>query len=128
MDRSVVFTPREPVLPGGLFLNCLCLLAISGCLGLLLYLQVVLPLPPNPLRQLQCTGVILTGIGFMRNLRFGIKSAHYGVALVGALLTVALLGRDAYYVAAGRRLALTDPADDGEADGSGPSLTVHADA
>lgn len=87
MDRSVVFTPREPVLPGGLFLNCLCLLAISGCLGLLLYLQVVLPLPPNPLRQLQCTGVILTGIGFMRNLRFGIKSAHYGVALVGALLT-----------------------------------------
>ena len=48
--------------------------------------------------------------------------------VVGALLTVALLGRDAYYVAAGRRLALTDPADDGEVDGSGPSLTVHADA
>ncbi|WP_413458230.1 hypothetical protein [Herbaspirillum huttiense] len=87
MDRSVVFTPRDPVLPGGVFLNCLCLLAISGCLGLLLYLQEGLQLPPAPLRQLQCTGVILTGIGFLRNLRFGIKSAHYGVALVGALLT-----------------------------------------
>jgi len=87
MDRSVVFTPREPVLPGGIFLNCLCLLAISGYLGLLLYLQSMALLPGTPLRQLQYTGIILTGIGFLRNLRFGIKSAHYGVALVGALLT-----------------------------------------
>ncbi|QBP77824.1 hypothetical protein E2K99_23835 [Herbaspirillum huttiense] len=87
MDRSVVFTPREPVLPGGIFLNCLCLLAISGYLGLLLYLQSMALLPGTPLRQLQYTGIILTGIGFLRNLRFGIKSAHYGVALMGALLT-----------------------------------------
>lgn len=87
MDRSVVFTPREPVLPGGIFLNCLCLLAISGYLGLLLYLQSMALLPGTPLRQLQYTGIILTGIGFLRNLRFGIKSAHYGVALLGALLT-----------------------------------------
>ena len=75
MDRSVVFTPREPVLPGGIFLNCLCLLAISGYLGLLLYLQSMALLPGTPLRQLQYTGIILTGIGFLRNLRFGIKSA-----------------------------------------------------
>ncbi|MDR9835809.1 disulfide bond formation protein B [Herbaspirillum huttiense] len=87
MDRSIVFTPRDPVLPGGVFLNCLCLLAVSACLGLLLYYQWVLLEPPCPLCLLQRTGIILTGIGFMRNLRFGVKSAHYGVALVGALLT-----------------------------------------
>lgn len=87
MDRSVVFTPREPVLPGGIFLNCLCLLAVTACLGLLLYYQWVLLVAPCPLCLLQRTGIILTGIGFMRNLRFGVKSAHYGVALVGALLT-----------------------------------------
>lgn len=87
MDRSVVFTPREPILPGGIFFNCLCLLAVSASLGLLLYYQWVLQVPPCPMCQLQRMGIILTGIGFMRNLRFGVKSAHYGVALTGALLT-----------------------------------------
>lgn len=87
MDRSVVFTPREPILPGGIFFNCLCLLAVSASLGLLLYYQWVRQVPPCPMCQLQRMGIILTGIGFMRNLRFGVKSAHYGVALTGALLT-----------------------------------------
>lgn len=87
MDRSIVFTPRDPVLPGGVFLNCLCLLAICACLGLLLYFQWALQEPLCPLCLLQRTGIILTGIGFMRNLRFGVKSAHYGVAVIGALLT-----------------------------------------
>ncbi|MCP1575038.1 MULTISPECIES: disulfide bond formation protein B [Herbaspirillum] len=87
MDRSVVFTPRDPVLPGGIFLNCLSLLAVSGCLGLLLYYQWMLLEPACPLCLLQRMGIILTGIGFLRNLRFGVKSAHYGVALLGALLT-----------------------------------------
>ncbi|BEV17885.1 disulfide bond formation protein B [Herbaspirillum sp. DW155] len=87
MDRSVVFTPREPVLPGGIFCNCVCLLAVSASLLLLLYHQWVLQVPPCPMCQLQRMGIILTGIGFMRNLRFGVKSAHYGVALTGALLT-----------------------------------------
>ncbi|MBG7622145.1 disulfide bond formation protein B [Herbaspirillum sp. AP02] len=87
MDRSIVFKPREPVMPGGVFLNCLCLLAVSGCLGLLLYFQWVRQEPPCPLCLLQRTGIILTGIGFMRNLRFGVKSSHYGMSLIGALLT-----------------------------------------
>ncbi|HZG18958.1 MAG TPA: disulfide bond formation protein B [Herbaspirillum sp.] len=87
MDRSIVFTPRDPVLPGGVFLNCLCLLAVSGCLGLLLYFRWALGEPPCDLCLLQRTGIILTGIGFMCNLRFGVKSLHYGMAMVGALLT-----------------------------------------
>jgi len=87
MDRSIVFTPRDPILPGGVFLNCVCLLAISSCLGLLLYFQWALQEPLCPLCLLQRTGIILTGIGFMRNLRFGVKSAHYGMAVIGALLT-----------------------------------------
>lgn len=87
MDRSIVFTPRDPILPGGIFLNCVCLLVVSGCLGLLLYFQWALQEPLCPLCLLQRTGIILTGIGFMRNLRFGVKSAHYGMAVIGALLT-----------------------------------------
>ncbi|MFS2112645.1 disulfide bond formation protein B [Herbaspirillum frisingense] len=87
MDRSIVFTPRDPILPGGVFLNCVCLLVVSGCLGLLLYFQWALQEPLCPLCLLQRTGIILTGIGFMRNLRFGVKSAHYGMAVIGALLT-----------------------------------------
>jgi hypothetical protein len=43
---------------------------------------------------LERTGIILTGVGFLKNLRHGVKSAHYGVALLGALLTGAIALRD----------------------------------
>jgi disulfide bond formation protein DsbB len=87
VNRSIVFTPREPVMPGGLVLNGLCLLAVSNCLLALLYTEWYLRVPPCELCMLQRTGIILTGMGFMKNLCQGVKSAHYGVALLGALLT-----------------------------------------
>ncbi len=87
MDRSVVFIPRDPVLPGGIILNGICLLAICAYLGAILQLQWALQEPPCALCLLERTGIILTGMGFMKNLRHGVKSAHYGVALLGALLT-----------------------------------------
>ncbi|MFJ3055271.1 disulfide bond formation protein B [Herbaspirillum sp. NPDC087042] len=90
MDRSVVFVPREPVLPGGIILNALCLLAICGYLGTILYVHSALQEPPDSLCLLERTGIILTGMGFMKNLRHGVKSAHYGVALLGALATGAI--------------------------------------
>ncbi len=87
MDRSVVFIPRDPVLPGGIFLNGVCLLAICGYLGMILHLQWSLQEAPCALCLLERTGIILTGMGFMKNLRHGVKSAHYAVALLGALVT-----------------------------------------
>ncbi|MBV8625076.1 MAG: disulfide bond formation protein B [Herbaspirillum sp.] len=94
MDRSVVFIPRDPVLPGGIFLNCVCLLAICGYLGMILHVQRTLQEAPCALCLLERTGIILTGMGFMKNLRHGVKSAHYGVALLGALATGVVALRD----------------------------------
>jgi disulfide bond formation protein DsbB len=94
MDRSVVFIPRDPVLPGGIFLNCVCLLAICGYLGMILHHQWALQEAPCALCLLERTGIILTGMGFMKNLRHGVKSAHYGVALLGALATGLVALRD----------------------------------
>lgn len=74
-------------MPGGIMLNGLCLLAVSNCLIALLYTEWFLREPPCELYMLQRAGIILTGMGFMKNLCQGVKSAHYGVALLGALLT-----------------------------------------
>lgn len=87
MDRSVVILPSDPILPGGLLLNATALLAVCGYLGALLHQQWQLAEPPCEWSLLERTGAILTGMGFLKNLRHGVKSAHYGVALLGALLT-----------------------------------------
>lgn len=44
---------------------------------------------PCPLCLLQRGGFIAAGLGLMLNLRFGTRSAHYGVTLLGALVGIA---------------------------------------
>ncbi len=48
---------------------------------------------PCPLCLLQRTGLIMTGCGFFYNVRFGIKPAHYGVILLGSVVTGLFAGR-----------------------------------
>ncbi|PUA20491.1 disulfide bond formation protein B [Glaciimonas sp. PCH181] len=74
-------------------LNILALFGISLSLLIAFYYQLVLNELPCPLCLLQRVGMIAIGIGFLMNVRFGIRSAHYGVALLGALLTGLVAGR-----------------------------------
>lgn len=77
----------------GIALNLLGLSGISLSLLIAFYYQIVLHELPCPLCLLQRVGMIAIGIGFMLNLRFGERSLHYGVALIGCLLTGALAAR-----------------------------------
>lgn len=74
-------------------MNILALFGISVSLLIAFYYQLVLNELPCPLCLLQRVGMIAIGIGFLMNVQFGIRSAHYGVALLGALLTGIVAGR-----------------------------------
>ncbi|KAF1046062.1 MAG: Disulfide bond formation protein B [Herbaspirillum frisingense] len=87
MDHSILSSSRDRISSGGNILNGLGLLGICIALGVAFYYQLMLKELPCPLCLLQRAGMVLIGIGFMMNLRFGVKSAHYGIALAGALTT-----------------------------------------
>lgn len=73
-------------------LNSVMVLILAGILSGALYIQLVLGEEPCPLCLLQRLGMIAVAIGALLNLKFGIKMAHYGLALLGCLMggTVAL--------------------------------------
>ncbi|TNH44987.1 disulfide bond formation protein B [Photorhabdus luminescens] len=71
----------------GMIFNLIGLFAISAALTLAFYYQLVLSELPCPLCLLQRAGMITIGFGFLFNLRFGIKSAHYGLSLLGCIVT-----------------------------------------
>ncbi|KAF3997585.1 disulfide bond formation protein B [Glaciimonas immobilis] len=77
-------TEKFPGVSDGL--NILALYSISLALGIAFYYQLVLHELPCPLCLLQRVGLIAIGIGFMMNVRAGVRSTHYGVAMIGALL------------------------------------------
>ncbi|MGS0743828.1 disulfide bond formation protein B [Glaciimonas sp. GG7] len=68
-------------------LNIFALAGVSLALTIAFYYQLAHHDLPCPLCLLQRAGMIAIGIGFFMNIRFGIRSAHYGVALLGALIT-----------------------------------------
>lgn len=74
-------------------LNTTGLIGISAALLVAFYYQLVLFDLPCPLCLLQRVGMILIGFGFLFNVRFGIKSAHYGIALIGCVVTGAIATR-----------------------------------
>lgn len=70
-------------------LNTLALAVITAILAGAFAEQFFLGELPCPLCLLQRAGLIAVGLGFFLNLRFGIQSAHYGVALLGCLVGAA---------------------------------------
>ena len=48
---------------------------------------------PCPLCLLQRFGILSLAFGFVLNLRFGFRSSHYGLALIAAVLTGIIAGR-----------------------------------
>jgi disulfide bond formation protein DsbB len=76
--------------------NLFALFGISFGLIIAFYYQLGLGELPCPLCLLQRVGMITIGIGFLLNVRFGIRSSHYGVALLGAVLTGAVALRQVF--------------------------------
>lgn len=72
------------------FLNALALAVISAILAGAFAFQFALGEVPCPLCLLQRGGLIAAGLGFLLNLRFGIRPAHYGVALLGSVAGAAV--------------------------------------
>lgn len=56
-------------------------------------LQFVQKELPCPLCNLQRVALVLCGFGFLLNLRFGSRPAHYGATILGALFGLAVSGR-----------------------------------
>jgi disulfide bond formation protein DsbB len=74
-------------------MNVLALAGISLSLTVAFYYQLVFGDLPCPLCQLQRVGLIAIGLGFMMNLCLGLRPVHYGVALLGCLLTGIIAAR-----------------------------------
>jgi disulfide bond formation protein DsbB len=65
-------------------------LQLSGIFLLLFlafFFQIILHELPCPLCILQRIGFIATAVGFLMNLRFGLRPSHYAMALCSALFT-----------------------------------------
>ncbi|WWO95334.1 MAG: disulfide bond formation protein B [Candidatus Dasytiphilus stammeri] len=69
------------------FINMLVLFGNNIILIMAFYYQLVWNELPCPICLLQRIGIIIISIGFFLNIRFGIRSIHYGIALLGCILT-----------------------------------------
>ncbi|WWP01860.1 MAG: disulfide bond formation protein B [Candidatus Dasytiphilus stammeri] len=71
----------------GYLLNIVGMLVNNLILTIAFYYQLVKDELPCPICLLQRVGVIMISIGFFLNVRFGISSSHYGIALLGSIIT-----------------------------------------
>lgn len=60
---------------------------IIGMIVAALVLQFVLQEIPCPLCLLQRLGIMMMSVGFLLNIRFGIKASHYAMSLLAAVYT-----------------------------------------
>lgn len=74
-------------------LDVLALVTISAVLLVAFYYQLAFGELPCPLCLLQRVGLILIGIGFAMNVRYGVRGAHYCCVLVSAVATGIIAGR-----------------------------------
>ncbi|QRR07533.1 disulfide bond formation protein B [Burkholderia sp. MS455] len=90
MDTRTNTAPRHERTWSSQNLNGLALLGVCLTLCIAFYYQFSLGELPCPLCLLQRVGLVLIGLGLVQNVCFGIRSAHYGMILVGALTTGAI--------------------------------------
>ncbi|WWO97375.1 MAG: disulfide bond formation protein B [Candidatus Dasytiphilus stammeri] len=69
------------------FINMLVLFGNNIILIMAFYYQLIWNELPCPICLLQRVGIIMISIGFFLNIRFGIRTIHYGIALLGCILT-----------------------------------------
>lgn len=74
-------------------LNIAGLLGLSGVLAIAFGYQFVLGELPCPLCLMQRMAFIAVGVGITLNITAGTRPAHYGIAILSAMLGAALSGR-----------------------------------
>lgn len=77
-------------------INMLGLLGICVSLVLAFYYQIVMQELPCPLCLLQRIGLIITGFGFLFNIFFPLRTAHYGIVIAGCILTGIMASRQMF--------------------------------
>ncbi|HED2503834.1 TPA: disulfide bond formation protein B [Serratia marcescens] len=76
--------------------NMVGLLGICVSLVLAFYYQLVMHELPCPLCLLQRIGLIIAGFGFLFNVYFGLRSLHYGMVIIGSVLTGIMASRQVF--------------------------------
>ena len=70
------------------WLNALTIAGIVILLMMAFTFQFLFGELPCPLCLLQRIGFLITSVGFILNLRYGLRPSHYALALLGSLFTV----------------------------------------
>ncbi|MCT4708859.1 disulfide bond formation protein B [Enterobacteriaceae bacterium H11S18] len=78
------------------FLNMVGLIGICISLSIAFYYQIFKYELPCPLCLLQRVGLIISGFGFLFNLCFSIKNTHYGMMILGCILTGVMASRQVF--------------------------------
>ncbi|WP_074381591.1 disulfide bond formation protein B [Bartonella doshiae] len=79
-----------------IFMNNLGLIGLSVVLLVAFYYQLVKFELPCPLCLLQRVGLMLAGCGFLLNVHHKIKSTHYGMVILGCVVTSVVAARQVF--------------------------------
>ncbi|KEC56543.1 disulfide bond formation protein B [Bartonella koehlerae] len=79
-----------------IFMNTLGLLGLSAVLLVAFYYQLVKFELPCPLCLLQRVGLMLAGCGFLLNIHYKVKNTHYGMVILGCMVTSIVAARQVF--------------------------------
>ncbi|WP_156851062.1 disulfide bond formation protein B [Bartonella refiksaydamii] len=79
-----------------IFMNTLGLVGLSIVLVVAFYYQLVRFELPCPLCLLQRVGLILAGCGFLLNIHHKVKYTHYGMVILGCMVTSIVAARQVF--------------------------------
>lgn len=76
--------------------NIVGLLGICVTLIVAFYYQLIMHELPCPLCLLQRIGLIISGFGFLFNITFSLRNLHYGMVIIGGILTGMMASRQVF--------------------------------
>ncbi|GAA5100606.1 disulfide bond formation protein B [Bartonella acomydis] len=79
-----------------ILMNTLGLMGLSIVLIVAFYYQLVKFELPCPLCLLQRVGLMLAGCGFLLNIHYKVKNAHYGMVILGCMVTSVVAARQVF--------------------------------
>ncbi|EJF76668.1 disulfide bond formation protein B [Bartonella birtlesii] len=79
-----------------IFMNTLGLIGLSIVLVVAFYYQLVKFELPCPLCLLQRVGLMLAGCGFLLNIHYKVKNTHYGMVILGCMVTSIIAARQVF--------------------------------
>ncbi|WP_375666381.1 disulfide bond formation protein B [Bartonella sp. TT121SHDZB] len=79
-----------------IFMNTLGLFGLSIVLMVAFYYQLVKFELPCPLCLLQRVGLMLAGCGFLLNIHHKVKNTHYGMVILGCMVTSIIAARQVF--------------------------------